>query len=231
MNRLQNLKPLLLHWLPPALTVFVILAGGVAWIKQGRNFWSTRDRRAQRMMASGDTQSAVDTFADPFRRGVAQFRGGDFKSASSTFAGLPDSDAAFNQATARIMLGQYETAVKLLDQVLAEQPDRQDAIINREIAAGRAERVKDEGGEMTGGNLGADEIVFNDTPSGDSGGDEVETEEARLSDEETRMMWLRQVETTPADFLKTKFAYQKAKQSDAIAQPDSPHSASVGGDP
>jgi Ca-activated chloride channel family protein len=70
--------------------------------------------------------------------------------------------------------------------------------------------LKREGGDMTGGMLAADEIVFTtgDSPPG-AGEEQTEGPEA-MSDEELRAVWLRQVQTKPADFLAAKFAYQLA---------------------
>lgn len=201
--------------LPLVATATILIAVSVLWIRAGRDFWSTPDRRAQKLLDAGDPLTASETFTDPYRRGLAQFRAGEFKTAAATFAGLPSPDAAFNQASARIMLGEYDKAVELYDRILKDDPDRQDAINNRAIAVGRGKRTADEGGEMTGGILGADEIVFNDKPSG-QGGDDVQVEEQKLGDKELRTMWLRQVQTTPGDFLRTKFAYQKSKQAAGI---------------
>ncbi|MEO1614664.1 MAG: tetratricopeptide repeat protein [Planctomycetota bacterium] len=197
-------------------TIALIVATVTLSVRQGADAWSSPDRRGQRMLDSGQAVEAAKVFANPFRRGVAQFRAGQFKEAASTFAGLPGADATFNQANARVMLGEYDQAVKLYDRVLQESPDRKDAKQNREIAVGRAERLKDEGGEMTGGMLGADEIVFGEQSPG-SGGEDVELDSESIGDEDTRKLWLRQVQTTPSDFLRTKFAFQQSR-SDSTAE-------------
>ena len=49
------------------------------------NFWSTPDRRADRLFAGGRFVEAAATYQDPFRRGVALYRAGNFKDA---FEGL-----------------------------------------------------------------------------------------------------------------------------------------------
>ncbi len=82
--------------------------------------------------------------------------------------------------------------------------------INREIAVMRAASLVHEGGDMTGGMLGADEIVFSDKKSPPSDQTEETDGGDPLSDEELRLIWLRQVQTKPADFLRAKFAYQQA---------------------
>ena len=62
-------------------------------------------------------------------------------------------------------------------------------------------------GEMGDQQIGADEIVFDKDKN--SGGQDTETEKAQpLSDAAMQALWLRRVQTKPADFLKAKFAYQ-----------------------
>ena len=89
-------------------------------------------------------------------------------------------------------------------------PEWEDATINREIALARAAMLKREGGDMTGGMLEADEIVFSKGKSPPSAGEEQIEDGGQISDAEQRAVWLRHVQTKPADFLQAKFAYQYA---------------------
>jgi Ca-activated chloride channel family protein len=185
-------------------------------VKNGADFFVTADQRGQWLMDRQDYQQAAETFSDPLRQGSAYYRAGDFKSAASVFAGLPGQEAAFNHGNSLVMLGKYQDAINSYDQALELRPDWQAAKTNREIARGRAERLDFEGGDMTGGKLGADEIVFDLKKNSPNAGEEVVEGGAELSDEELRAMWLRQVQTTPGDFLRAKFAYQQAmRQADA----------------
>ena len=97
----------------------------------------------------------------------------------------------------------------MYDEALERRPNWTPAAENREIARLRAERMKLEGGEMTGGMLGADEYVI-EPGKGDSkgGGRETVNEGEPLSDAGLRALWLRRVQTKPADFLRAKFAFQ-----------------------
>ena len=63
---------------------------------------------------------------------------------------------------------------------------------------------------MTGGMLGADEIVYSESTSPPGSGEEQVEGGKPLSDAELRLIWLRQVQTKPADFLRAKFAQQYA---------------------
>ena len=68
---------------------------------------------------------------------------------------------------------------------------------------GRSSSGSGRGGDVV---LEADEIVFSDKKSPPSPGSEEETEGGQeLSEEELRSIWLRQVQTKPADFLRNRF--------------------------
>lgn len=198
-------------------TMIVMVSGVVIGVRNRGNFLLTADQRGQRLLDRGEYDEAAEAFQDPFRRAVALSRAGDFKRAASLFSTIPGPDAAFNQANMLVMLGEYEPATKRYDQTIKLRPTWEAASKNRAIAAGRAARLQKDGGEMTGGKLGADEIVFDQSNSpGGTSEDEDETIQGdTLSDSELQAMWLRQVKTTPRDFLRSKFAFQQAMREQA----------------
>jgi Ca-activated chloride channel family protein len=155
-------------------------------------------------------QEAGNAFADPLWKGTALFKAGDFKQASGVFSGQDTPLAAYNQANSLVMQGQYRGAIDRYDRALELSPDWGDAKINRGIAMAREQMLKQEGGEGTGGMLGADEIVFSEGSSSSSSGEEVVSESVEFSEVEMQALWLRQVQTKPADFLRAKFSYQFA---------------------
>jgi Ca-activated chloride channel family protein len=175
----------------------------------------TPDQEGYTLYEAGDYEAAAAAFADPMWHGVALFRQGEFEQAAGVFAGYDTAEAAFNQGNALVMLGTYDEAIARYDRSLELRPDWEPAVTNRDIAVARAAALVREGGDMTGGMLGADEIVFSDKKSPPS--DETEQTDGGepMSDEELRSIWLRQVQTKPADFLRAKFAYQHATRPTA----------------
>lgn len=168
--------------------------------------WLTPDQQGQQHMDRGEFEAAANSFRDPTRQGVAWFRAGEFEKAEQAFARDASADSEFNRGNCLIMQGKYEQAVERFDRALELRPDWEDATINREVAVARAERTKQEGGDMGEQKIGADEIKFDKKKSG---GQETETEaKAPLSSKEMQAIWLRRVQTKPADFLKAKFSYQ-----------------------
>ena len=114
-----------------AMKRLVLVLALVSW----QDLWSTPDQRGQRLMEAGHYAEAAAQFADPMRRGVAQFRAGDFKAAAETFGGIDTADAAYDQGTALIMLGKYDEAIKRFDRALVLRPGWADAEANRTLAA------------------------------------------------------------------------------------------------
>jgi Ca-activated chloride channel homolog len=180
----------------------------------GSHFMRTADQLGQQLYSKGDYNRAADSFLIPEWRAAALYRAGNFKDAAAIYAGGNTVEAHYNYGNSLVMQGKYQQAVEQYDQALSLQPGLQEAITNRDIALLRAEQVKQEGGDMTGGMLGADEIIFTKgKASSEQSEDVVET--TAQNEAEMRAIWLRQVQTRPADFLKAKFAYQLAIKKDA----------------
>jgi Ca-activated chloride channel family protein len=189
------------------LLVIPTVAYGSGW----GEFWLTADQRGGRLFAQERYLEAAEVFESPERRGVAFFRGGDFESAASVFGRLRSPEAAYNRGNALVMLGRYEEAIQSYEDALNARPGWTEAEENLLVAVARKERMappeSDEGG--TGGQLEADEIVFDDSGRVNKSGTEVETTGGdALSEDEMRAVWLRRVQNDPTEFLRARFAYQ-----------------------
>ena len=179
--------------------------GAITWW----SLWFTPDQQAQRLMNRGDFPAAAETFRDPLRQGVAWYRAGEFEKAEQAFARSGTPEAEFNRGNCLVMLGKYEPAIERYDRALELNPELEDARVNRGIAVARAKLVERKGGDMGDQKVGADEITFD--KSKNPGGQDTETEAAQpLTDADMQALWLRRIQTKPADFLKAKFAYQLA---------------------
>jgi Ca-activated chloride channel family protein len=175
------------------------------------DLWITPDQHGDRLFRAGMYDEAAKAYTDPARLGTALYRAGDFKAASATFARDGSSEGAFNRGNALTMLGKYEDAIGSYNRALSLRPGWKDAEENRAIAVVRRDRLKREGGDMTGGQSKPDDIVFGKGQK--QTGDRVQVDAgAPLSDDQLRALWLRRVQTKPADFLRAKFAYQLQQQ-------------------
>ena len=204
--------PTLIH---VGLLSLILMISGCAgdW----NDLWLTSDQQAQRMADSGDHAAAAQLFSDPMRSGTQWYRAGEFERAAAEFGRLEAADAYFNRGNALVFQGKYEDAIQVYERALQMQPNWPEAEENRQLAEvrkARLERPEDDAGG-TGGMLEADEIVFDLNSSSKPGqGEQTVDEGGGLRDDQLREMWLRRVETRPADFLAARFAYQFALQSE-----------------
>ena len=179
----------------------------------GAGLWLTADQQGQRQFNRGEFEMAARAFRDPMWQGAAWYRAGEFEKAARAFARCDTAEANFNQGNAWLMRGKYETAIASYDRALAKRPDWREASENRDLAAARAKLVAQKGADMGDQQLGADEIVFDSKKR--PGGQETQIAgEQAVSDAAMQALWLRRVQTKPADFLKAKFAYQTAREQE-----------------
>ncbi len=174
----------------------------------------TPDQKGHALYSKSEYSKAADTFADSYWRAIALYRAANFKEAAGIFAGYDTAEGCFNHGNALLFQGNYNEAAKRYKRALELRPDWEAAQTNRAIALARAEALDFEGGNMTDGKIGADDYTFNDNPSQnqDDNDQEEVVQGAEMSDAELRAVWLRQVQTDPADFLKSKFRYQLQQQ-------------------
>ena len=183
------------------------------------DLWFTPDQQGQRLMDKGEYQQAAGKFTSPERIGTALFMAGDFESAASVLGRSSSADANYNRGNSLIMLGQYEEAIEAYQNALSKRPDWQEAEQNLQIAflrkAALAPPEDDYGG--TGGQLEADEIVFDNSGRVNKSSSEqvIDAADQALGEDAMRAMWLRKVETRPADFLAVRFNYQLAKKDNS----------------
>lgn len=220
-----------LAWTFVALT-FVAALGWGTFSKQ--NFWSTAVQRGDRLMAAGDYGKAAETYSDPWRIGVAQYRDGNFKDAVKTFARVPGADGAFDAGNALLMHGDYDGAIDSYNRALGFRAGWQEAIDNKALAAARKQRIDDAGknrDQESAGAYEADETVV-DQKGDDKADDKPQDMNSQdLSDTDLRATWLRQVQTTPGDFLRAKFAYQAAHEEQPAANEETEPSGDSGDPP
>lgn len=182
------------------------------------DWWLTPDQQGQRLLQQGKPAEAARHFTTPERIGAALFEAGDFEGAAAVFGRMRGPEGAYNRGNALIMLGQYESAIASFDEALRGRPEWRAAQENRAIAqvrlAALAPAEDDAGG--TGGKMGADEIVFDDTGRVAESGEDivVDASEQVMDEQAMRSLWLRMVDTDPAQFLAAKFAAQLSDAED-----------------
>lgn len=189
-----------------------------AWNSADRTFanlWLTPDQQGRQAFVRQDYEAAAKSFHDPFRRGEALYRAGKFKEAAAQFARVDSPEAKYNRGNSLLMQGKYTDAIESYDAALKVRTDWREARANRDLAEARRKRMeppKDDS-EGTGGQEKPDELVFDNRPKQSPGEHETQVVSGGdLSEDQVQALWLRRVQTKPADFLRAKFAYQLSRE-------------------
>ncbi len=181
-----------------------------------RDLWLTPDQQGRLAFDRGDYMAAKQLFADPMWRGIAAYRAYDYLAAAEQFRKVETVEGRFALGNAEAQNHAYERAIKAYDEVLAAQPDNAAAKTNREIVrkaleAQEARRRKQEQGEEAP-DMKADEMRVDPNQKG---GKRIQVSSKDITTPGAAEAWMREVQTSPADFLKLKFAIQASGPSPA----------------
>jgi Ca-activated chloride channel family protein len=173
----------------------------------------TADQKGYASYAAGDYTAAQEQFSDPMWRGVSAFEQGGFKKATSVFSGIQSADGFYNHGNSLLMGGKYAEAIESYSRALDLAPHA-DAEHNKKVAETRLKALTFEGGNMTDGKLkgNTNDVVFDKGKGPQEQADKAVVEGEKMDDVQMREVWLRKVQTKPADFLKSKFRYQKSDE-------------------
>ncbi|WP_345791860.1 VWA domain-containing protein [Thauera sp. JM12B12] len=174
-------------------------AGWTNRLSQGFvDLWLTRDQQGHLWLERGDPARAADLFDDPLWRGIAAARAGGWQAAAEAFAQADSGAAWFNQAQALARLGRYGEALAAYDQALIRVPGWPEALADQARVRSllSAPTTADEGEPATAPG------------EGDEQGEDGERSTQPPAEAEAADAWLRRLDTSPAAFLRRKFALQ-----------------------
>jgi Ca-activated chloride channel family protein len=199
---------------PWVLAFFVVFHAGSASAqdRSWKNLWLTPDQQGRIAFDRGDYAAAAKLFADPMWRGIAYYRAFDFLEAAKQFQSVDTTEGKFALGNAQAQNHAFEKAIKAYDEVLKAEPQNFAAKTNRAIVeaalkAKEAKRRKQEQDDSAPPDERADETKVDPNQKG---GKKIQVTPDELTTEGAAEAWMRAVQTTPADFLKLKFAIQAA---------------------
>jgi len=194
--------------LAPAAVEATIESPG-PWTQRWLDLWWTRDQQGIRLLEEGRYAEAAERFEDPRWKATAYYRAGDFENAILWFAREDTPDSAFNLGNAYALTGDYETALASFDAALAARSDWAQAQANRELVASvipppPEEEAPPERNEDP--SFDPDAVEFDEEGEEGSPG---EVPMDFLSEEQIESMWLRGLQSSPADYLRNRFLLER----------------------
>jgi Ca-activated chloride channel family protein len=174
------------------------------------DLWLTANQQGRYFFEREDYATAAERFEDPMWKGLAFYRAGDYDSAINWLARIQFPEGYYNLGNAFAQIGSYEQAIESYELALEARPDWIEAEENRALVASLIPPPEEErpGDAPPPGDptFDPDEVRFDER--GEQG-QQGEVEMSMLTDEQIAEMWLRRLQTSPADFLRIKFALQE----------------------
>ena len=192
------------------LPFFVILLFSLFWLLFFYNgsmnrLFITSDHLASKAYEKKNYMDAAKTFENISLKGASFYRAGEFKKAKAIYQNLSSKEGKYNFGNALVMLGNYDSAIEAYELALKIDPKFKEAKENLIVAKARKILKEPENdGEQGVGELGADEIVYDNKEAKGVDDDQSAEQESASGNPN----WLDRLQTGPKDFLKNKFRYQ-----------------------
>lgn len=101
-------------------------------IKQNwQKLWLNNEQLADKAIKQKQFQQASELSDSPLRKGSASYKNNDYKSALKAFKEGKGADARYNQGNALAKLEKYEEAIEAYKKALEQNPNMEDAKINK----------------------------------------------------------------------------------------------------
>ena len=169
------------------------------------DLWLTPDQQGRVLYDRGDYAGAAERFADPMWRGAALYRAGRYDDAIDAFARVDTAESDFNQGDALAKLGKLPAAIARYQRALKRDPTFAAAKANLELLQKLLPKKKP--GDETQAEQQQDPEYTPDSVQFDERGKEGVTDQVDAA-KQTADMWMRNIQTTPAQILRRKFAIE-----------------------
>lgn len=214
---------LLLYWFRRGVTMRWVVVLAVVFLlhpnasraEGWRDWFLTPDQQGWLAFRNKNYDTAATLFMDPYLRGVALYKDGQYEAAAELFGRIETADAAFAAGMAHIKSRGYRDGVRSFQRALELDPSHEGATQNLPIAQEivtyvEETRAQSDTGEESG--IGADDTVF-DNESGEGVETQIEASEEAPPQHLTTEQWMNTVDTDTGDFLRQRFRLELSEGS------------------
>ncbi|MDX1524704.1 MAG: VWA domain-containing protein [Pseudidiomarina maritima] len=104
------------------------------WLQQWQQLWQTPYQQADQALQQQDYEQAAATATDPWQRGTANYRAGNYDQALVDFSQVDSAEGFYNQGNSLMQLGRYQEAANSYAAALTRRPDWPEAQENKALA-------------------------------------------------------------------------------------------------
>lgn len=133
-------------------------AEGVREQNSFTDWFKNRDQKGKKALSQQQYEKAAELFQDPYRKGIAHYRAGDFAAAEQAFQAAeggqseerPEGNARYNLGNSLFQQQRYQEAIDAYDRALAKNHHDQDALANKQLAEQMLQQQKNDHEKQTG---------------------------------------------------------------------------------
>jgi Ca-activated chloride channel family protein len=200
------------NWLPGMLLA-LLLGGSAEPARAGAlaDAFFTADQQGRWAFEQGHYPQAATRFHDPYWKGIAAYQAADFEAALVSLGKVDSAPAWFYQGNSYVRLFKFPQAIAAYQQALRLQPSFAEAKANLALAEALLKDYEDQQ-EQGPPTEKPDKVVEDQTPSGGK------TQQQNTQQAASDQLWLNNLTTSPAQFLKRKFSIQDAARQQAAKE-------------
>jgi Ca-activated chloride channel family protein len=125
-----------------------------------QNMWETADQQGMQAFNRDEYEQAATSFNDPVWQGTAHYKNNNYQAALESFSQVGPLEPGYVEATYNIgntlaQLGELDQAIAAYDKVLEQQPEHDDALVNKqlleELKQEQEKQQQDQSGEQQQG--------------------------------------------------------------------------------
>ena len=172
----------------------------------------TPDQQGRYYFEKSQYRKAAERYADPIWKGLALDRAGDLEGSMNAFALEDSAKAWYNQGNVLARLNRYPEAAEAYRQALLRHHPWPDAQENLELIQSlipKAKKKDSEEEQEFDPNEPPDQVKFDEKGKK---GKRAQIEQLKIDPAKMAEIWMRNIQTTPADFLRLRFAIQAAQE-------------------
>jgi Ca-activated chloride channel family protein len=170
------------------------------------DLWLTPDQQGRYYFEKGDYGTAAERFEDPMWKGLALCRERKYDEAISSFALMNTAESWFNQGNALAYQKKYPEAVNAYNEALKMRPHWREAEDNLAVVRSLIPPPKKPDEQQYDPTFKPDQFKF------DEKGKKGKKGALKIGKEQTADIWMRNIQVSPADFLRRKFAIEAAEK-------------------
>jgi Ca-activated chloride channel family protein len=191
-------------------------SASLTWKAAWMDLWLTPDQQGRYYFEHAQYEKAAEHFEDPAWRGLSFARAGKYQDALNEFALNDSADAWFNQGDALAHLGKYPEAVRAFQEALARRHPWPEAQQNLELVQSLIPSPKKNEEREDPAEDTPDKVQYDEKGKQ---GKKIKMRAEAIDPAKLAEIWMRNIQTTPADFLRRRFEMQAAQQKSGAAQP------------